>query len=40
MTSLALFMWAHMFFVSSILVSEHAMWIITKMFEIRLRRRR
>jgi succinate dehydrogenase subunit C len=30
---LALFMWAHMFFVSSILVSEHAMWTITKMFE-------
>ena len=29
----ALFMWAHMFFVSSILVSEHAMWTITKMFE-------
>jgi fumarate reductase subunit C len=30
---LALFMWAHMFFVSSILVSERAMWTITKMFE-------
>jgi fumarate reductase subunit C len=30
---LALFMWGHMFFVSSILVSEHAMWTITKMFE-------
>ena len=29
----ALFMWGHMFFVSSILVSEHAMWTITKMFE-------
>ncbi|HTP46213.1 MAG TPA: fumarate reductase cytochrome b subunit [Casimicrobiaceae bacterium] len=29
----ALFMWGHMFFVSSILVSEHAMWAITKMFE-------
>lgn len=29
----ALFMWAHMFFVSSILVSEQAMWTITKMFE-------
>jgi fumarate reductase subunit C len=29
----ALFMWAHMFFVSSILVSEKAMWTITKMFE-------
>ena len=30
---LALFLWGHMFFVSSILVSEHAMWTITKMFE-------
>src|SRR5215471_8430421 len=30
---LAVFMWGHMFFVSSILVSEHAMWTITKMFE-------
>jgi fumarate reductase subunit C len=30
---LVLFMWGHMFFVSSILVSEHAMWTITKMFE-------
>jgi fumarate reductase subunit C len=30
---LALFMWAHMLFVSSILVSEKAMWTITKMFE-------
>jgi fumarate reductase subunit C len=30
---IALFMWAHMFFVSSILVSEKAMWTITKMFE-------
>jgi fumarate reductase subunit C len=30
---LALFMWAHMGFVSSILVSERAMWTITKMFE-------
>jgi fumarate reductase subunit C len=30
---IALFMWAHMFFVSSILVSERAMWTITKMFE-------
>jgi len=29
----ALFMWGHMFFVSSILVSDHAMWTITKMFE-------
>jgi succinate dehydrogenase subunit C len=30
---LGLFMWGHMFFVSSILVSEEAMWTITKMFE-------
>lgn len=30
---LALFLWGHMFFVSSILVSERAMWTITKMFE-------
>ncbi len=30
---LALFMWGHMFFVSSILVSKDAMWTITKMFE-------
>ena len=30
---LGLFMWGHMFFVSSILVSKDAMWIITKMFE-------
>jgi fumarate reductase subunit C len=30
---LALFMWGHMFLVSSILVSEQAMWTITKMFE-------
>jgi fumarate reductase subunit C len=30
---LVLFMWGHMFFVSSILVSERAMWTITKMFE-------
>lgn len=30
---LGLFMWGHMFFVSSILVSEHFMWTITKMFE-------
>ena len=29
----ALFMWGHMFFVSSILVSKDAMWTITKMFE-------
>ncbi|MCC7325724.1 MAG: fumarate reductase cytochrome b subunit [Burkholderiales bacterium] len=30
---LGLFMWGHMFFVSSILVSEKFMWTITKMFE-------
>jgi len=30
---LALFMWGHMFFVSSILISNDAMWTITKMFE-------
>ena len=30
---LGLFMWGHMFFVSSILVSEEFMWTITKMFE-------
>jgi fumarate reductase subunit C len=30
---LVLFLWGHMFFVSSILISEHAMWTITKMFE-------
>src|SRR4030095_2735960 len=30
---LGLFMWGHMFFVSSILISEDAMWAITKMFE-------
>ncbi|MDX1809566.1 MAG: fumarate reductase cytochrome b subunit [Sulfurospirillaceae bacterium] len=30
---LALFMWGHMFFVSSILVSKHFMYTITKMFE-------
>ena len=30
---LGLFMWGHMFFVSSILVSNDAMWAITKMFE-------
>ena len=30
---LALFMWGHMFFVSSILISKDAMWTITKMFE-------
>jgi len=30
---LGLFMWGHMFFVSSILVSKDAMWTITKMFE-------
>jgi fumarate reductase subunit C len=30
---LALFMWGHMFFVSSILLGNDAMWMITKMFE-------
>ena len=30
---LALFMWGHMFFVSSILLGSDAMWTITKMFE-------
>lgn len=31
--ALGLFMWGHMFFVSSILISNDAMWMITKMFE-------
>ncbi|MBK7742652.1 MAG: fumarate reductase cytochrome b subunit [Betaproteobacteria bacterium] len=30
---LALFMWGHMFFVSSILISKDTIWTITKMFE-------
>ena len=30
---IALFMWGHMFFVSSILISKDAMWTITKFFE-------
>jgi len=30
---LALFMWGHMFFVSSILLGKDAMWTITKFFE-------
>jgi fumarate reductase subunit C len=30
---LVLFMWGHMFFVSSILISKEAMWTITRMFE-------
>ncbi len=30
---LALFMWGHMFFVSTILVSKDAMWTVTKFFE-------
>ena len=30
---MALFMWGHMFFVASILVSKDVMWTITKMFE-------
>lgn len=31
--TLALFMWGHMFFVSSILIGEDAMWTVTKFFE-------
>jgi len=31
--ALALFMWAHMFFVSSILLGKDAMWAVTKFFE-------
>ncbi len=31
--ALGLFMWGHMFFVSSILISKDAMWVVTKMFE-------
>src|SRR5262245_18223179 len=31
--ALGLFMWGHMFFVSSILLGKVAMWSITKMFE-------
>ena len=30
---LGLFMWGHMFFVSSILVSKDAMWTVSRMFE-------
>ena len=30
---LVIFMWGHMFFVSSILISKDAMWTITKFFE-------
>ena len=30
---LGLFMWGHMFFVSTILISNDAMWMVTKMFE-------
>jgi fumarate reductase subunit C len=30
---LALFMWGHMFFVSTILIGEDAMWTVTKFFE-------
>jgi fumarate reductase subunit C len=30
---LGLFMWGHMFFVSSILLGKDAMWMITRMFE-------
>jgi fumarate reductase subunit C len=31
--ALGLFMWGHMFFVSTILISKDAMWTVTKMFE-------
>lgn len=31
--ALGLFMWVHMFFVSSILISQDAMWTVTKFFE-------
>lgn len=31
--ALALFMWAHMLFVSSILLGEEAMWTVTRLFE-------
>jgi fumarate reductase subunit C len=31
--ALALFMWAHMLFVSSILLGKDAMWTVTKFFE-------
>jgi fumarate reductase subunit C len=31
--ALVVFMWGHMFFVSSILLGEEAMWTITKLFE-------
>jgi fumarate reductase subunit C len=31
--ALGLFMWGHMFFVSTILVSNDAMWVVTKFFE-------
>src|ERR1700757_3257613 len=31
--ALALFMWGHMFFVSSILLGKDAMWTVTKFFE-------
>lgn len=30
---LALFMWLHMAFVSSILIGEHAFWVVARMFE-------
>ena len=30
---LGLFMWGHMFFVSTILISNDAMWMVTRMFE-------
>jgi len=31
--ALGLFMWGHMFFVSTILISNDAMWVVTKFFE-------
>jgi fumarate reductase subunit C len=31
--ALALFMWGHMFFVATILISNEAMWAVTKFFE-------
>ena len=31
--ALGLFMWGHMFFVSTILISHDAMWMVTKAFE-------
>lgn len=31
--ALTLFMWMHMFFVSSVLISDNAMWTVARMFE-------